>query len=135
MHGFFGKTSLTWICSFTYQGEPRSSLRFTPSELSCLKIYFKRSLWLPFFCSVTSHNLRTASQTIFIHQGDNRKHNCFQVFNHCSCWYGWCFKPHSGNQCKTSVSLRLIVLPEEENRNSLLIYILKEIFCCHMKSR
>ena len=50
---FLEKLTLRWSCSFSYQEEP-PSLPFTPLELSCFKIYFNRSFWLPFFCSGTS---------------------------------------------------------------------------------
>ena len=47
----------------------------------------------------------------------------------------YCFKPLSSHQFKASNTFPLILLPQEESRNSVLIYILREIFWCYMFCR
>ena len=83
--------------------------------------------FLLFWNNQTQYHTST-SQTVYIHKGEHSKHLCFDVFHDCGCWCCWLlFKPFSGYQFKASVTLLLISLPQEESRNSVLIYILREM--------
>ena len=96
---------------------------------TALKIYFKE-VW-GYFSFVleqpnpVSHKHKPNCLHLW---GEHSKHLCFDVFHDCGCWCCWLlFKPFSGYQFKASVTLLLTSLPQEESRNSVLIYILREM--------
>ena len=81
---------------------------------------------------------RSTSQTIYIHEREQFRHLCLEVFHDCGCWccyFCLFFKPLSGDQCTVSIALLLIALPQEESRNSVLIYILTEMIWYYMYTR